>query len=249
MRVLLSALCLLGALIAVSPASSSECPRSDALASRDAKTGYRLRGDRCEGIYATPVSTTSRPRLVGFHRLQFPGVAFASSNTASINILASRPADRLSVRAVSLRPRTYYAMDTDLPQGRNRYAWETAILSSSQLSMQANELGVLACDNSCLPQPTTRYFPIELLAPAARAPDSGYVLIFQSEVGIEQATVTLLDRAGATVMQRMLSNRYVGSWPITTTIGRPGPGSYRVRFTGEATDGTRVTGIYSIVIP
>ena len=232
------------------PASAAAaCPRSDALAPKDVRTQYRLRGDRCEGIYAKPVSTTSRPRIVGFHRQAFPNTAFTTTPTTSLTLLVRKPASGVSIRAVSLRPRTYYAMDTDLPPGRSSYAWQTSILSSPQLALSADELGVVACDNLCLMQPATRYFPVELAIPASRVRNSGYVLIFQSEASIERATLTLQDAAGKTVVQRVLSSRYVGSWPIPVGIGQPEPGSYRVRLAAEASDGTRLNGLYTVVIP
>lgn len=236
------------ALILPSPAAHA-CPRSDALAPKNAKTQYRQREDRCEGIYATPVSTTSRPRIVGFHRKAFPGVAFSTIPSTSLSLLVGSQSRPVSIRAISLRPRTYYAMDTDLAAGRSGFSWKTSILSSPELALRANELGVLACDNMCLPQATTSYFPVELAIPASPAQAVGYVLIFQSDVSIERAAVTLQDASGATVLQRQLNGRYVGSWPITAAIGQPRAGTYRVRLTAEASDGTRLNAAYSIVIP
>lgn len=100
--------------------------------------GYRLRGDRCEGIYIQPVSSTPLV-IASFGRFVEP-----ESNGAAGTVLVEWAPDSGAVRlrAMSLRPRTYYRMDSRQGAGARSYAWRTDVRSALRLG--AAEVGLVA---------------------------------------------------------------------------------------------------------
>ena len=100
---------------------------------------YRLRGDRCEGVYIQDVAATAL-RAVSFTesyesfdpRLDRPLLLeWAPPKGAAVHI-----------RAQSLRSRLYYRMDSDRAAGAASFTWPADVLGA--LGLQKPELGVLA---------------------------------------------------------------------------------------------------------
>jgi hypothetical protein len=98
--------------------SAGPCQKSlspDPIAERD---GYRERdgGQRCEGIYTSPVAGES-VEIVSFSQGHLT-YDFSQSGPLSIT-LAIKPANpaQVHVRAVGIPERLYYEMDADLPGG------------------------------------------------------------------------------------------------------------------------------------
>ncbi|EJL34202.1 hypothetical protein [Novosphingobium sp. AP12] len=231
------------------PKTQMQCPRTSDGAPIDPKLRYQLRGSRCEGLYAVAVSSGAAPRIIGFHRRSFPPTAFSSIKRAALSVDARGLSQNISLRAVSTRPKIYYAMDTELREGEKPYTWETTVLSAPSLSMRANELSVIACDNGCSNGPATRYFPVTIQVPASKSVDLGYVIVFQADITLEAVHVTLKNESGSTAYDRKLPGRFPGSWPIAATLGFPKSGTYRVKLDAQSSIGTRVVQSFSIAIP
>jgi hypothetical protein len=117
-----------------------EGPCDPALAApRDQPYGYRLRGDRCEGLYVEEVSL---------------GTLLVASLTESYETfdpqkggdlrLSWSPPGRLEtrVRASGLQWRLYYRMDAVRPVGATSYVWPVGVLAG--LNIQKADLGVVA---------------------------------------------------------------------------------------------------------
>jgi hypothetical protein len=81
-------------------------------------TGYTARGNRCEGLYESPVSSTGL-ELVSLTRGK---LRFELDPALQLTVSAPDPGDAapgpVRVRAVAKRLRTYYRMDAELPPSR-----------------------------------------------------------------------------------------------------------------------------------
>ena len=101
--------------------------------------GYRLRGDRCEGVYIQDVAATAL-KLVSFTD------SYESFDPALDRPLvvewAPPPSAAVHIRAQSLRSRLYYRMDSDRPAGSASFTWSPDVLAALRLGKA--ELGVLA---------------------------------------------------------------------------------------------------------
>jgi len=101
--------------------------------------GYRLRGDRCEGIYFQELSSAALA-VVSFTEFF---TDFDVSSPKDLRVEWMSPGNEtVRLRAVSLRPRLYYRMDTHRPAGPTVYNWPTDILRALKLSK--NEIAVVA---------------------------------------------------------------------------------------------------------
>jgi hypothetical protein len=98
--------------------------------------GYRLRGDRCEGLYAQEVGNTIL-QIASFTRGDD-----VSEFSGRLPIRWAPVADHpLRLRVLSLQQGLYYRMDTLRPAGAAAYAWPLDVASA--LDIRASQLGVL----------------------------------------------------------------------------------------------------------
>jgi hypothetical protein len=102
--------------------------------------GYRLRGERCEGVYAQGLSAGSELTIIGL-MARASDLEFRSVSNVQVRW---RPVAGQNVRiqAHSLRWRTYYRMDTVRPGTSTVFRWPTSILGPLQLRQR--EIAVLA---------------------------------------------------------------------------------------------------------
>jgi hypothetical protein len=101
--------------------------------------GYRLRGDRCEGIYIQDVAATAL-KLVSFTESY---EEFDATLNKPLLLDWTPPAGApVHLRAQSLRTRLYYRMDSDRPAGSGSFSWPADVLAALQL--RRPDLGVLA---------------------------------------------------------------------------------------------------------
>lgn len=119
------------------PAHEQPCDASLA-PERGSAFAYRLRGDRCEGLYMRDVTSTSL-RVVSFTEIVEDFDARSGED-----LLLRWPAfgdGDTHVRAQSLRPRHYYRMDRVFPAGTTRYSWPVDQLAAHDL--KKDELALL----------------------------------------------------------------------------------------------------------
>ena len=103
------------------------------------RNSYRERGDRCEGLYIDKKS--GNLRLASLH---FAPLRFETGPEKHVDLSWSPIAGEVRLRAISLRSRTYYRMDSLRPAGSGSYRWPTGILARVGLSESAgiNRRGV-----------------------------------------------------------------------------------------------------------
>src|SRR5271169_6747915 len=167
---------------AISPARAEmTCHRNNIEPVPDPAVGYRARGNRCEGLFAVPVSTSARLQIVGFHAGQFP-VTPLGSNTSVVSVRTRPPSssDEVLLQAIALRPLTFYAMDTTQLASDGAFSWDTSVLASPTLALRANELGIVACTVLCDPTKDPVYLPVAMVAPSGGG-RSGYFVVVQAQ--------------------------------------------------------------------
>jgi hypothetical protein len=107
--------------------------------SRDDPYGYRLREDRCEGIYIREVAGTTLLVASLIESLEDFNPA------ASQNLQLEWPAlgdSSVRLRAQAFRHRLYYRMDSLRPAGNTSYTWSPNLLAT--FNLKKGELGVVA---------------------------------------------------------------------------------------------------------
>ena len=101
--------------------------------------GYRLRGDRCEGIYIKEVAGSSTLVVVSMTE------SFEQYDaTSGKSLYVEWPAlgnERVWLRAYSLRRKLYYRMDAFRPPGSARYMWPSGTLDA--LGIEKKDLGIV----------------------------------------------------------------------------------------------------------
>jgi len=101
--------------------------------------GYRLRGDRCEGIYIREVQG-SAIKVVSLTESVEDFSTATNKNLLMTWVAPSRISVRL--RAYGLRHKLYYRMDSLRPAGTTSYDWSPNLLAA--LNLRRHELGLVA---------------------------------------------------------------------------------------------------------
>lgn len=228
--------------------AQNDCPISRTDDRAPDELQYKWRNDRCEGLYRVTVSGGGRPQLVGFHSRAFSRSSLAEVEELSFEI--ERPGSAaVSLRARDLRPRTYYAMDTDLSAGEKRYKWDATIVRSLGPALRGSELAVVACDNGCRPESATRYYPASMSSASGTA-GVGMVAIITSPTGLKNIRYRVRNEDGAKVLEREYSREFAAEQPISVRLGTLAPGTYRLEFFADyRASGSPTRNTFVLVIP
>ena len=105
---------------------------------KEGNLGYRNRGDRCEGLYINPVSSTTL--FVASFTEYFENFDNVG-NTLLVEWDKPPSNSEIHLRAQGIRPRLYYRMDAYKPGANTFFAWPSAVLSS--LNIRRNDVGVI----------------------------------------------------------------------------------------------------------
>lgn len=168
---LLTILCAL-LLPVAAPAQPAACD-AQLRAPTDHPYGYRLRNDRCEGVYVQEVGLATL--LVASLTETYED--FDPRSGAGLRLSWSGPRDtEVWLRAHSLRRRFYYRMDALRPAGTTAYLWPTGLLAG--LDLRRPELGVLAWVQHPLGGEERRvYLPLRIQQQAQPARSGRYQLV------------------------------------------------------------------------
>ena len=149
--------------------------------------GYRLRGDRCEGLYVQPIAGSASLLVASFV------AAFADFDARRVVDLRldwtpASPFQPTFIRAYGLRRRQYYRMDTARAPGVRSFTWPATILGNLSLSRQF--LGIVAWNEMDVgAQPRRVYVPLRIGAGAAVA--GGYELALVPSVELTEVYVSV----------------------------------------------------------
>jgi hypothetical protein len=191
--------------------------------------GYKLRGDRCEGIYIQPVSSSSL--LVASFTSFFE--EFDPDSLESLSIDWVSPAKTpVRLRANALREKLYYQMDTVITSGRTTYSWPGTVLNSLHLSKK--DIGVVGFTNFRIGgEDRTLYLPLRIRGKSqTTAPGYQIILVPGSELKEVFFSLAKLDANGQahtfSISDRPLRRGYYpAERGISIEVPNPGqPGMY-----------------------
>jgi len=105
---------------------------------KDYPYGYRLRSDRCEGIYIKDVSSTTL--FVASLTESFEDYDLTSNNALHVEWMAIG-GEAVQLRTHALKRKLYYRMDTIMSPAITSYTWPLDILSA--LKIKKGDVGVV----------------------------------------------------------------------------------------------------------
>ena len=192
LRLVSFSLCLLVAFALNAPpsgaqAGSQHSPCDPNLHQREQDPqGYRLRGDRCEGIYLQAVSGSSL-LVASFTRLF---EAFDPGSLDKLSLDWSSPAKTpVHLRAYALREKLYYQMDTIAAPGQATYSWPGGVLNGLHLSKP--DIGVVGfIDYPIAGEDRTVYLPLRIYG-KTRKPTQGYELVLVPGSQLKEIFISL----------------------------------------------------------
>jgi hypothetical protein len=204
--------------------------------SKSGTTAYRMRRDRCEGIFAQQVSSPHLEirSLVGSFQPFDP-----KRDSELVLIWKAPPGNKADVqlRAFSFKPGTYYRMDTRVHPDHSAFHWPTDVLNSEGLGRA--DLGLLAWMEIAEPEgaKNTVYLPLSTGTGSSKAKE-GYTVTFLPSTRLSEVHVRISRLAGQgsapTVMRddKLIDDYYAPSEPAAFPTGKLGPaGFYRITIT------------------
>lgn len=149
--------------------------------------GYRLRGDRCEGLYVQEVSSTT------LHVASLTTVFenFDARSGKDLLVEWRDPgAEEIRIRAYGLKRRLHYRLDSRLPAGHESFRWSVDILAA--LDVARRDVGVVAWTRKTLGG-TERsvYVPLKITQTASAPPTGGYELVMMPGQELEEVYVSV----------------------------------------------------------
>jgi len=171
--------------------------------------GYRLRGDRCEGIYIREVGGTTVVASLTEYVEDFNPEA-----SRSLRVEWTAPGNgNVRLRAYSLRHRLYYQMDSLRPAGNSSYDWPTDLLAG--LKLMKPDLGIVAFTSYQVGNNRRDvYLPVRIKQQQATAKSSVYQLVLLPDTELDNVFVSLVP-----VMTDGSLGASIKSWAL-------GPGFY-----------------------
>jgi len=148
---------------------------------------YKLRGDRCEGIYIKDIASIGGLVLVSF--TSTPQAPKVSGNKTIDLKWGALPDGPLHIRAFSLHPRVYYRMDTIQGAGRQGYTWTTSMLDRLELTLR--EVGIVAWKTSRASSTSGNIYVPLSIGPLNSAAAPSLRAIVQTQVELDEVFVTL----------------------------------------------------------
>lgn len=204
--------------------------------------GYQPRGERCEGVYAQPVSATT---LVVASFTQGP-VRYAFDAPAPIQISwTDGPQKPTHLRARSLKRNVYYQMDSVQKAPSATFVWPADVLRA--LDLGSDEIGVLGWMNETLGEAARPvHLPLKVQQPdGPETTGETYTLMLIPGVELKeiQLSIDQLDERGRLVRTAVPQHPLkFGFYPPNRAIAielpkLSEPGHYYLELTGEREDG------------
>ncbi len=192
--------------------------------------GYRLRGDRCEGIYIKEVANTT---LLVASLTEYVKDFNPASNQDLLVGWTAPGSGSIRLRAYSLRHRLYYQMDSLRPAGSTSYVWPMDLLAA--LKPRKNDLGIVAWTPYQVGN-TKRdvYLPLRIKREGTAGKPHDYQLVLLPGVELAEVFISLAPVKRDGSLEAFLINGQAlgyGSYPagrgITIPISKPKmPGIY-----------------------
>jgi hypothetical protein len=149
--------------------------------------GYRLRGERCEGVYARQLSSSAL--VLASFTLVFEDFDTGHSEDLLLYWKAPSPAE-VRVRARTLDRRLHYRMDAIRPKGTASFRWPAGLLYALQIH-QGN-LGVLAwVPSDASPIGRELYLPVQVVQESGQLARGNLQLVLLPSLELSEVYVSL----------------------------------------------------------
>ena len=163
--------------------------------------GYRVRGDRCEGIYIKEVAGGANLLVASFTE-SFEDYNPASGTDLLIDWKAPERGE-VRLRAYALKRRLYYRMDTLRPSNSASFVWPSGLLTV--LSIAKRDLGVVGWMSYRVGDAKREvYLPLKIRPRGVTSRSKSYQLILLPGAELSEVFITL-----AHVGADGFSDRYV----------------------------------------
>jgi hypothetical protein len=211
---------------------------------------YQFRGDRCEGVYARDVSGSSS---LAVHSLTAFLEDFDPRSGVPVEIRWRLPDSTAAVRlrALPVRFRVHYAMETIKGVSGGRYRWPMTVLARA--GVQASDIGIVGTTTLKIGGRDREVFLPLIVTQRSVAPpnkaNAQYTLVLYPEVDVASAflTVRRLDDKGAPISTE-IDARALGSFVaearMRVAVPRPNaPGVYQVHVGATLANGAAANAV------
>jgi hypothetical protein len=150
--------------------------------------GYRLRGERCEGVYIQEVSSTTL--LVASLTESFEDYDLASGKALLIEWPQVPGHGDVRLRTQGLRRRLFYRMDAVRPSGSTSFTWPAEILTALEISRK--DIGIVG--STRLPVGQTErdvYVPLQIGQQRDLSRSGSYRLVLLPGVELTELFISL----------------------------------------------------------
>jgi hypothetical protein len=151
--------------------------------------GYRLRGDRCEGVYIQEVA--GAPLLIASWTASFQDYNLDSRQPLAVEWEAPSGTGTIQLRAQGLRRRLYYRMDSVRPSGSSSFEWPIDLLAG--IGIPKRDLGVFGVTR--VPVGTTEhevYLPLGISQGGKPRRSGSYRLTLLPGVELSEVFISLI---------------------------------------------------------
>ena len=202
--------------------------------------GYRLRGDRCEGIYIQDVAGS--PLFIASWTESFADYDLLSNEPLVIAWDSLRGAGAVRLRAQGLRRRLYYRMDAIRPQGSGSFAWHSELLGG--LRIPRRDVGVVGIARARVDDAVRDvYLPLRITQTGKPVPSGGYQLVLLPGVELREIFLTLSSVApGKSAVLKNAEPLGYGYYPAERALqipisGMRAPGLYHLEIAATLSSG------------
>jgi hypothetical protein len=198
MKTLLSSLSIFLCLFGLLFHGACQANHCDPMLERDDQNplSYRLRGERCEGLYIEQVASTAL--VVASLTASFQDFDIAHSE--ALQIIWPTVGDAPTrLRAKGVKWKLYYRMDAVRPAGVSSFSWPTVMLDALDISKQ--DIGVVGWTTLRLGETEhSVYLPLNISPSRGARRANRYRLVIVPGVQLSEVFVSLatLDKAGNT---------------------------------------------------
>jgi len=208
----------------------------------DSPHGYRLRGDRCEGLYHQPVSSL----VLSLASFTNGTPAYDLNGLGSLTLEWPRTVEfdnEVHLRVRTLTKNRYYRMDTNLPSPETTYEWPAEVLKAQRIG--ADEISLLGWFETTIENVDQRiYLPVSLKDSSTPESPSDYLLVVHPGVRLHKVYVSI-DQIDATgVIQQNIQSRkplektsFPSGRPVRIKLPKLSRGLYYVEITAKPKSG------------
>jgi hypothetical protein len=182
---------------------------------------YRLRGDRCEGVYIQEVA--GAPLSIVSWTAAFPNYDLTSHQPLRLEWDLADSRERVRLRAQSLRRKLYYRMDALSQSGSTSYQWPLDLLAAIRIAR--DEIGVVGLAEADVGDSRREVYVPLRIAQSGKPPSvAEYHLVLLPGTELKEVFVTLVAAKGALVLKEgepLGYGYYPAERPVDVPVAAP----------------------------